>query len=124
MAEALLKKYGGNRFNVDSAGLEPGEEIHPLARQVMQEEGIDMTGHHPKSLHPFLGRVRVDLVVFVCAKAEQNCPFLWPSTIRALAWPFEDPAAFEGSEEEQLQKFRVVRDQIEERIKNWLAETP
>jgi arsenate reductase len=66
--------------------------------------------------------MRVDLVVFVYARGEQNCPFLWPSTIRALSWPFEDPAAFEGSEAEQLQKFRAVRDQIGVRIKRWLAE--
>src|SRR5690242_10002691 len=66
MAEAFLKKYGGNRFNVESAGLEPGEKIHPLTNCVMAEAGIDMAGQHPKSLRPFLGRERVDLVVFVC----------------------------------------------------------
>jgi arsenate reductase len=122
MAEALLKKYAGDRFEAHSAGLEPEEEIHPLARRVMEEVGVCMTGQHPKSLHPFLGRVRVDLVVFVCARAERNCPFLWPGTMRGLSWPFEDPAACEGDEEERLQKFRAVRDQIEERIRGWLAE--
>jgi protein-tyrosine-phosphatase len=122
MAEAFLRKYGGARFDVESAGLEPGEEIHPLARRVMEEEGIGMTGHHPKSLRPFLSRVWVDLVVFVCTRAEQNCPFLWPSTIRALPRRFHDPAAFEGGEEEKVQKFRAARDQIGERIKKWLTE--
>lgn len=122
MAEALLRKHGGDRFEVQSAGLAPGEEIHPLARRVMAEVGLDLAGQHPKSLRPYLGRARFDVVIFVCERIEERCPVLWPSAMTGLTWPYEDPAAATGTEEERLQKFRSIRDQIELRILQWLAE--
>ena len=122
MAEAFLRKYGGERFEVHSAGLEPGEEIHPLARHAMDEVGLDLAGQRPKSLRPYLGREPFDVVIFVCEKAEKSCPVLWPSSLTGLSWPFEDPAAFPGDEEQQLEKFRAVRNQIEQKILEWLAQ--
>jgi arsenate reductase len=122
MAEAFLRKYAGDRFEAHSAGLEP-TEVHPLTVQVMREAGIDMAGHHAKSLSRFLGKLTVHYAVFLCDRAERACPFVWPSAIAHLSWPFDDPAAGEGSEEEKLARFRSVRDQIEQRIKGWLAET-
>jgi arsenate reductase len=122
MAEAFLRKHGGDRFEVQSAGLVPGEQIHPLARRVMEEIGLDLSGQHPKSLRPFLGRSRFDLVIFVCQQSEVKCPVLWPSSVASLAWPFEDPSAIHGTDDERLEKFRSIRDQIERRILQWLSE--
>ena len=122
MAEAFLRKYGGDRYEVQSAGLEPGDEIHPLTRRVMEEIGLNLSGQSPKSLRPFLGREPFDIVIFVCEKAEKKCPVLWPSALTGFSWPFEDPTAFSGDEENRLEKFRAVRSQIEKKILDWLAQ--
>ena len=61
------------------------------------------------------------VVITVCVKAEEKCP-TFPGVGTKLYWPFEDPAAFTGSEEEKIQKFRDIRDQIDEKIKTWLKE--
>nr|MBC7243775.1 arsenate reductase ArsC [Chloroflexota bacterium] len=120
IAEAFLKKYAGDRFEVYSAGLEP-TAIHPYAKQVMEEIGISMDGHYAKSVQQWLGQVHFSYLITVCAKAEERCP-IFPGMGQRLSWPFDDPAAFEGSEEEKLNKFRQVRDQIEQRIREWLAD--
>ena len=122
MAEAFLRKYAGGRFHVQSAGLVPGPEIHPLTRRVMSEVGLDLAGQYPKSLRPFLGRSDFSIVIFVCEKQENGCPVIWPSALRGLSWPFADPVACVGSEEERLERFRFIRDQIESRILDWVAE--
>lgn len=119
MAEAFLKKYAGDRFEVYSAGLEP-TTVHPYAKQVMEEIGISMEGHYAKSIQPWLGQVHFSYLITVCAKAEEKCP-IFPGMGQRLFWPFDDPAAFEGGEEEKLNKFRQVRDQIEQRVREWLA---
>jgi arsenate reductase len=119
MAEAYLKKYAGNRYEVLSAGTEP-KGINPLTIRVMNEIGISMDGHRSKSLSEFLGKVQVLYAITVCEQAEKACPGVWPFTLNRLFWPFDDPAACEGPEETQLQKFRDVRDQIEAKIKEWI----
>jgi arsenate reductase len=120
MAEAFLRKYAGDKFDVYSAGLE-ATGVHPLARTVMEEIGFDMSSHHSKDVGQFLGSAHFGYVITVCAKAESQCPIFPGSSIR-LHWPFDDPAAFEGTEEEKLQRFRDIRDQIDARIKAWLEE--
>jgi len=121
MAEAFLKKYAGDRFEIYSAGFEP-QDIHPLTRQVMAEVGLDLQGQYAKSVEDFLGRMTFRYLIVVCQKAEERCPRIFPGVLQRLYWPFEDPAAFEGPEAEKLAKFRQVRDQIEARIKLWLQE--
>ncbi len=121
MAEAFLRRYGGDRFEVYSAGLEPERGIHPLTLKVMQEIGFDMKGHYAKDIREYLGKVHFGYLITVCDRAEQSCP-IFPGMGVRLHWPFEDPAAFQGSEEEKLAKFREVRDQIEARVKAWLKE--
>jgi arsenate reductase len=120
MAEAFLRKYANDRFEVFSAGLEP-KGIHPLTVRVMQEKGISLEGQTSKPLSVYMGKVNFDWLVTVCDNADKNCPF-FPGIGSRLHWPFEDPAALVGSEEEQLTKFRLVRDAIELKINNWLAE--
>lgn len=121
MAEAFLRKYGGEQFEAFSAGLEP-RPIHPLTVQVMQESGIDISAQHSKGVEVYLGKTLFHYLITVCDKAEKNCPTNWPGVNHRLHWSFEDPAAFEGSEEEKLAKFRTIRDQIESRIKEWVAQ--
>ena len=119
MAEAFLRKHAGNRYEVLSAGTEP-KGINPLTIRVMDEIGISMEGHRSKSLGEFLGKVQVLYAITVCERAEKACPGVWPFTLNRLFWPFDDPAACEGSEEDRLRKFRGVRDQIEAKIREWL----
>ena len=125
MAEAFLRKHGGDRFEPYSAGLD-ASEIHPLTLQVMQEKGIDLLaeGHRSKTADEFLGKLAVRYLVIVCDAAAQKCPSVWPGAVERLIWPFDDPPAFQGSDEAKLDKFREVRDAIEQKLTDWLATVP
>ena len=123
MAEAFLKKYGVDKFEVFSAGFEP-QGINPLTKTVMAEKGFDLSGQYSKGVQEYLGKMTVDYLITVCNKAEQDCPVAFPGVRQRLFWPFEDPAAQQGPENEKLAKFRKIRDQIESRIKLWLQEQP
>jgi arsenate reductase len=121
MAEAFLRHFAGDYFEVHSAGLEP-KELNPLTIQVMEEIGFDLSGQSSKSVSLYLGKVHFQYLITVCDKAEKNCPTTWPGVNYRLHWSFEDPAEFEGSEEQKLAKFREVRDQIQRKILFWLGE--
>ncbi len=120
MAEAILRHEAGDRFEPCSAGLEP-KPVNPLTLQVLEEAGIDTAGLRSKSTSEFLGRVSIHYAIFVCDKAQQSCPRIYPFALQSLYWPFEDPAAFQGSSMQQVAKFRAVRDQIRTQIQTWLA---
>lgn len=121
MAEGFLKQYAGERFTVYSAGLKP-VGIHPMTTQVMDEAGVDISGQSSKSVKEFLGRLQARYVITVCEEADADCPMgLWSSG-RKLYWPFDDPSHFTGGDEEKLAQFRVVRDQIRDKIQLWLKE--
>ena len=122
MAEAFLRHYAGDCFEPHSAGLEP-KAIHPLTRQVLAEQGIDMTGQVSKGVRVYLGRTLFTYLVTVCADAEAKCPTTFLGVSKRLHWAFDDPAAFDGTEAEKLQKFREVRDQISRQIQAFVAET-
>ena len=119
MAEAFLKKYGGDKFEAYSAGFDP-KPIHPYTAQVMQEMGIPLTGQHSKNFREYMGKVHFAYLITVCAEADKNCPTTFPGLGQRLKWSFEDPAALEGSAEEKIAKFRETRDKIMERITEWL----
>ena len=121
MAEAFLRAYGGGRFEAHSAGLDPGD-IHPLTVQVMDEVGLSLEGQSSKSVKEYLGQVHFPYVFTVCDHAEENCPSVFLNQGKHVHVAFEDPAAFTGTEEEKLVKFREIRDQIEGWIKKWLRE--
>ena len=121
IAEALLRKYAGDKFEVYSAGLEP-KGINPLTKQVMQEIGISLDDHYSKHVSEYMGKLHLGYLITVCSVAEEKCPATFPDIGHRLHWSFEDPAAFYGSDNEKLQKFREVRDQMDKQIKNWLAQ--
>jgi arsenate reductase len=119
MAEGILRKYAGDRFHVYSAGLNP-DRIHPMVEPVMREIGIDISGQRSKSVQEYLGKLTAHYVIIVCENAERNCPKIFPGIGERLYWPFDDPAAVEGTEEGRLEAFRRVRDQIDARLREWL----
>lgn len=121
MAEAILRKLAGDRFDAHSAGLEP-KGINPYTIRVMEEAGYDLRDQRSKSVKEYMGKEYFRYVVFVCAHAEENCPAIFAGAINRLSWPFDDPASATGSDEEILDKFREVRDQIEQKIKTWISE--
>jgi len=119
MAEAFLRKYGGEQFEAYSAGLEP-KRLNPFTIKVMQEVGIDVSGQRSKGTGEYLGIILFQYLITVCDDAEKNCPSTWPGISNREYWSFQDPAVVDGSDDEKLAKFREVRDQIEARIKSWL----
>jgi arsenate reductase len=121
MAEAFLKNLAGDRFEVFSAGYEP-REINPYVKQVMAEVGLDLGNQRSKNVAEYLGKMTVGYLIIVCEKVEENCPITFPGFMYRMYWPFEDPVAFVGSDDEKLAKFREVRDQIAARLKLWLRE--
>ncbi len=121
MAEAFLRKYAGDAFEAHSAGLEP-KGVNPLTVQVMAEMGIDISDQRSKGIGTYLGKVLFQYLITVCDDADRNCPTVWPGVNTRMHWSFEDPARFEGTEDERLTKFREIRDRIEQKIKQWVAE--
>jgi arsenate reductase len=119
MAEGLLRHEAGGTLEVFSAGTHP-TLVRSEAIAVMQELGIDLSGHRSKSVSEFL-TTPLDCVITVCGLAEENCP-LFPAQVHRLHWPFEDPAAVEGSEAVRQTAFRSVRDQILARIRTDLGQ--
>lgn len=121
MAEAFLRKYAGDSFESHSAGLEPSG-LNPLTVKAMGEAGIDVSNQKSKGIETDLGKMLFQYLITVCDEADQNCPTVWPGVNRRMHWSLENPAKFEGTEEEKLAKFREARDLIEKKIKEWVAE--
>ena len=110
IAEGFLRAAAGELVNVHSAGSNPAGQVHPLAIKVMAEVGIDISGHRSKHLMEFLDQP-VNTVITVCGNLDQGCP-IFPGQVNRHHWPFIDPAKAAGSEEEILQCFRQVRDEM------------
>jgi len=118
MAEGFLRHMAGDRFEVTSAGTTP-TELDPVAVRVMQEVGIDISGHCAKDSAEFF-RERFDYVITVCKKAKERCP-IFPGAIWRFDWDIQDPAAAERDEAERLAVFRRVRDEIEGHVRELVA---
>ena len=119
MAEGLLRALGGDRFEVFSAGAKPAGYVHPLAIRAMQELNIDISRHTSKSLAVFDGQ-KFDTLITVCDNARETCP-AYPGAAQQLHWSFDDPAHAPGTEDEKMQTFRRVRDEIRQRIQQFLS---
>jgi len=122
MAEAFLKKHGGDDFLAESAGLEPGK-LNPVVVEAMKEIGIDISRNETKSVFDFFKQGRkYNYVVTVCDESSaEKCP-IFPGVKETLHWSFKDPSALTGSHEEKLAGTREIRNEIEKRIRQWLAE--
>jgi arsenate reductase len=119
MAEALWDSLGEGEWESVSAGSKPAGYVHPLAIGAMRELGIDLSQHQSKSVNQFQDQP-FDLVVTVCDNAREACP-VFPGAAKTLHWPFEDPAYADGTDEERMQAFRRIRDQIRDRIQQFLT---
>ncbi len=119
MAEAYLKHFASDRFNVWSAGLEPGK-LNPVAVKAMAQDGIDISKNTTNSVDEFIdGHIKFDFVVTVCDEtAAEACPF-FPGQGTRLHWGFQDPSGLSGTDEEKLSRTIQIRDQIKEKVKSF-----
>jgi arsenate reductase len=124
MCEAFLKHYAGERFDVQSAGLEQGK-LNPLVVEAMAEIGIDISQNKTKSVFSIWRSGHIfEYVVAVCDKeSAEKCP-IFPGLTKRLHWPFHDPSKVTGTYEQKLQKVREIRDEIASKIQDWLASLP
>lgn len=120
ISESLLRLLGDGKFEAKSAGTYPASEVNPFALEVLKERGASVEGLHPKTIDRFAGQ-EFHLVVTVCDNAKQECPS-FPRTKKMDHWSLKDPAAFEGTYDEILSKFRETRDEIERRIKMYILQ--
>jgi arsenate reductase len=120
MAEALWNEFAKGKWQACSAGSRPAGYVHPLAIEVMAEEGLDISRNVSQHVDDFAGQT-FDLAVTVCDNARDACPVIQGAR-RMLHWSFEDPAAAEGSLDERRNRFREIRDQIRSRITTFLQE--
>ena len=118
MAEGLLRHEAGDQFEVANAGVEPSH-VRPLAVKAMTEIGIDISQQRSKSIDEFTGQ-SFDYVITVCDNANQQCP-MFPGNTKRIHWSIEDPAAFPGSEDEKLEVFRRVRDELHEKLRRFAS---
>lgn len=117
MAEGLLRHMANDRFEVESAGVEPSH-VRPQAVEAMRERGIDISRQRSKSVDEFAGQ-NFDYVITVCDNANERCP-IYPARTERIHWSFDDPAAAEGDEAARLAVFRRVRDEIESRLREFI----
>jgi arsenate reductase len=120
IAEAYFRKFYGDYFEVESAGIEPAEKVNPMVVQVMAEDGFDLSDNKPQSVFELfkLGEI-YGHVITVCHNTESKCP-IFPGITKRWHWPFPDPALVEGTEAEKLEEVRRIRDMI----KDWLLNPP
>jgi arsenate reductase len=124
MAEEILRKLAGDRFEVESAGIEPGK-LNPVVVEVLKEDGIDISGKKTQAVMHLIREGRMyGYVITVCDETSaERCP-VFPGMVKRLHWGFTDPSKFEGPREERLAKTRAVRDEIRAKIEAWLTEPP
>lgn len=115
MAEGVLRHFGGNKFEVFSAGTKPSQ-VNKKGIKVMKEIGIDISGHRSKHMDEFKDQ-EMDYVITVCDNAKESCP-VFPGKAQRLHWSFPDPPK-QGVEDEVLNEFRRVRDLIVEKFKSF-----
>ena len=114
MAEGFLREYGGDRFEVFSAGTE-ATAVRPEAIRAMAEVGIDISGHQSKTVDRYLGQ-SFAWVITVCDQAREVCP-IFPGAVETAHWAFDDPSGATGDEDARMAVFRRVRDEIARRVR-------
>jgi arsenate reductase (thioredoxin) len=119
LAEGILRSLAGDLFEVHSAGSKPAGYVHPLAVRAMAEIGIAIATHRSKHMNEFL-HSRIETVITVCGNADQACP-IFPGQVNRHHWPFDDPAHAQGTEAEQFEVFRRVRNEINQTMQAYVA---
>jgi arsenate reductase len=120
MAEALLRERAAGRFDVYSAGLKP-TEVHPLTHRVLQERGLDTSSLRAKGVERFLWKLTVNHAIIVSARDAMSSPHIYPFSLETLYWPVEDPTVRHGSDPEPIATFQRVRDELDARLRVWVA---
>ena len=120
MAEGFLRHWAGDRFEVASAGTHPST-LNPEAIAVMREVGIDISHHRSKEIGEFLSQ-HFNYVITVCDRAKESCP-IFPGATYLHHWPLDDPAAVQGPPEQRRAIFRRVRDEIADRVRQFIDGT-
>jgi arsenate reductase len=121
MAEGMLRAWGGERFEVHSAGTE-ATRVRPEAIVAMAEVGIDISAQTSKTLEPYLGE-SFSWLITVCDQAKEACPTI-PGVRQQAHWSIDDPSGVEGDEETRLEAFRVARDDLGDRIRAFIRAQP
>ncbi len=120
IAEAYLRKFYGDHFEIESAGFEPAEKVNPMVLRVMAEEGFDLSDKKPQSVFELFRKGKLyEHVITVCHDTESKCP-IFPGITKRWHWLFPDPAAVKGTETEKMEEVRRIRDMI----KDWLLNPP
>ncbi len=118
MAEGFLRHLAGDQFDAESAGAQ-ATRVNPDAIRVMGEIGIDIAGQSSKDVAQFWGQ-RITYVITVCDKAKETCP-IFPGAFKVFHWSIDDPGTARGPDNERLAVFRRVRDEIEARVRDFVA---
>ena len=123
MAEAFLNKHGKGLFEAESAGIEPGK-MNANVVKVMQEVGIDLSQKKTQGVFDIFRQGKLyNAVITVCdAASAERCP-IFPGQVKRIAWSFEDPSTFKGTQEEVLERTRIIRDEIEKEILNFINQS-
>lgn len=117
MAEGLLRLLAGDRYEAESAGTDPAG-LNPMTVTTMEEIGAEVRHHRSKHVEEFVGQ-SFTYVITVCDRAKESCP-VFPSAFKTLHWSFDDPAAMPP--QNRLEAFRQVRDEIKEKLGQFLIE--
>jgi arsenate reductase (thioredoxin) len=118
MAEGWMRRFGGDHFNVQSAGIE-AHGMNPRAIAAMKEVGLDISGQESKVISAEMLQ-QSDVVITVCGHADEQCPVL-PPGVRKVHWLLKDPAKATGTEDEIMRAFRTTRDEVERRVREFVA---
>ena len=118
IAEGLLRKEAGDRFDIFSAGSHPSR-VHPAAISVMEEWGIDISHQKSESIDNFIDN-NFDIIITVCDNANQSCP-VFPNEKIRLHWSIKDPFHGWSDNQEGLQPYRIARDELKKRIDEFLS---
>lgn len=119
IAEGYLKHFAGNKANVYSAGVET-HGVNPRAIATMKEDGIDISGHTSNHIDEYRN-IGFDFIITVCDNAKERCPY-FPSNAVKFHYNFPDPARATGTDEEIMEQFRSVRQQIKDYCEKFVSD--
>ena len=114
-----MRYFANGKAELYSAGIE-AHGVHPKAISTMQEDGIDISHHVSNHIDEYR-HIDFDFVITVCDNAKEHCPF-FPSNVKKFHHDFSDPAKVTGTDEEIMEQFRKVRQQIKSYSQRFVAD--